>query len=427
MYFNNKLHRYVRNYHVDDNSTINHVNRKSIDKIVIELIERSIIVNKSTTFDSSSLFVIRFIVSSQTKSIEYVFRSWHYATMKILFDLKKFFINVYLNNDYIMSIIDKQFFRKTLSNCQIRIILIFVMIREIDVVQHVSSNYVIFDLWLFDEKFNDLAIIHIIKKIHLIDELRINMLLNMNIQKFENMTIFISKRRLLIDNCVEFFVVVDIVSIDKRVDRLIRIKRVISLSSHSIINVFVQIRDNFCLSFDKDYMFHSKVNFELKSKKNVYFHIVNVNIFMIQICNIIDETYIISRHVKLNRVLDYEKKDCYMTTSKNAHLIVKSKKQIFKNSFKLVLTKFVNVSMLIDELILNLVTIVNNVVFDIENFDTTTKSIFSRISLISEIVTSRDIIIYENNHAQSQLKQIIDQFSTLWIDHNQSINISKNE
>ena len=35
---------------------------------------------------------------------------------------------------------------------------------------------------------------------------------------------------------------------------------------------------------------------------------------MIQIRNIIDEVYIISRHVKLNRVLDYEKKDYYMTT-----------------------------------------------------------------------------------------------------------------
>ena len=209
------------------------------------------------------------------------------------------------------------------------------------------------------------------------------MLLNINIQEFENITIFISKRRLLIDNCVEFFVVVDIVSIDKRVDRLIRIKRIISLSFYSIINVFVQIRDNFCLLFDKDYIFHSKINFELKSKKDVYSHIVNVNSFIIQIRNIIDETYIISRYVKLSRVLDYEKKNYYMTTSKNAHLIVKSKKQIFKNSFKLVLTKFVNVSMLIDELILNLVTIVNNVVFDIEDFDTTIlRSLFEKVSFL---------------------------------------------
>ena len=149
---------------------------------------------------------------------------------------------------------------------------------------------------------------HIIKKIYLINELRVNMLLNMNIQEFENMTIFISKHRLLIDNCVEFFVFIDVVNVDKRVDRLIRIKKIIFLSFYFVTNVFIQIRNNFCLSIDKDYIFYSKVFFDLESKENVYFYIVNINMFMIQVRNVIDETYIISRYVKLNRVLDYEKK-----------------------------------------------------------------------------------------------------------------------
>ena len=119
---------------------------------------------------------------------------------------------------------------------------------------------------MFNERFNDFTIIYIIKEIHLINELRVNILLNINIQEFENMTIFILKRRLLIDNCVEFFVFIDIVNIDKRVDYLIRIKKIISLSFYSIINVFIQIRDNFYLSSSKDYIFHSKIHFELKKK-----------------------------------------------------------------------------------------------------------------------------------------------------------------
>ena len=122
------------------------------------------------------------------------------------------------------------------------------------------------------------------------------------------MTISISKRRFYIDNCVEFITIINIVDVEKHVDRLIRIKKIIFLSFYFVTNVFIQIRDNFCLSINRDYMFHSKINFELKSKKNVYFHIVDVNISMIQIRNVIDEIYIISRHVKLNRVLDYEKR-----------------------------------------------------------------------------------------------------------------------
>ena len=72
-YFNNKLHRHVRTRHVENNSTINHVIKKSIDKLINKLIDKSI--NESIIFDSISLFIIRFIALSQIKSIEYVFRS----------------------------------------------------------------------------------------------------------------------------------------------------------------------------------------------------------------------------------------------------------------------------------------------------------------------------------------------------------------
>ena len=256
------------------------------------------------------------------------------------------------------------------------------------------------------------------------------MLLNNNIQKFENITIFISKRRLLINNCVEFFVFINIVNVDKRVDRLIRIKKIIFLSFYFVTNVFIQIRDNFCLSIDKNYIFYSKINLELKSKKNVYFYIVNVNISIIQIRNVINETYIISRYVKLNRVFDYEKNNYYMTTLKNAHLIVKFKKQIFKKKFKLILTKFVNVFIFVFELIFNVIftTIIfneiikmfeisfitnNNVVFEINVFTSKTKFMINRILSINEIITTREIIIYNNKQTRARLKTIIDRFFIL--------------
>ena len=58
--------------------------------------------------------------------------------------------------------------------------------------------------------------------------------------------------------------------------------------------------------------------------------------FIIQIRNVIDTITIINRHAKLKRVLNYEKKYCYVTSSKNANLIIKFKK-LFKIFFKLTL------------------------------------------------------------------------------------------
>ena len=52
----------------------------------------------------------------------------------MLLNLKKIFVNVCLNNESIMSIINQQFFKNFLSNCQIRTTLTFVIIREINVV-----------------------------------------------------------------------------------------------------------------------------------------------------------------------------------------------------------------------------------------------------------------------------------------------------
>ena len=97
---------------------------------------------------------------------------------------------------------------------------------------------------------------------YLVNELRVNILININIQESKNMTISISKRCFLINNCVEFIIIINIIDVEKRVDRLIRIKKIISLSFYSIINVSIQIRNNFDLSIDKNYIFHSKVNLE---------------------------------------------------------------------------------------------------------------------------------------------------------------------
>ena len=116
---------------------------------------------------------------------------------------------------------------------------------------------------------------------HLINKLRVNILINMNIQKLKNIIISISKCRFHINNCVEFIVTINVVDVEKRVDRLIRIKKIVFLSFHFVTNVFIQIRNYFCLLIDKIYIFYSKINFELKSKNNVYFHVVNVNISMI--------------------------------------------------------------------------------------------------------------------------------------------------
>ena len=49
---------------------------------------------------------------------------------------------------------------------------------------------------------------------------------------------------------------------------------------------------------------------------------MNVNFFFVQMKNIIDQSIIICKNERLNVLIEYEKKSCYLTNSKNRHLIV---------------------------------------------------------------------------------------------------------
>ena len=55
-------------------------------------------------------------------------------------------------------------------------------------------------------------------------------------------------------------------------------------------------------------MFYFEISFNLNLKNNVFIYIINVNVFMIQIRNVINKITIILRYAKLNRILNYEKK-----------------------------------------------------------------------------------------------------------------------
>ena len=240
--------------------------------------------------------------------------------------------------------------------------------------------------------------IKITREIYFVNDLRINMLIDMNIQIIEKIIIDISQRKFILFNYSKFFIFIDVFSVDKRVKRIIKNKQIVSLSSMSITNVSIQMQNNLFLSKKRDYMFYSKMFFNFDVESDVFIHIINVNMSMIQIRNVTSKIVIIFRHVKLKRIMNYEKKNCYLTSFENVHLTIKSKKIMFKNSFKLI---FVN-------LIVAIVYFANSTfLFMISIFvDFIVESKF-------ETITFRKIIIYNDSIIRVKLKKIINKFFEL--------------
>ena len=138
-----------------------------------------------------------------------------------------------------MSIMNRKFQTLLFFNNKIYITSSFVTIRDIKTNQHVFFDYVIIDMWILKQEFNDSIMIKIIREIHFVNDLRVNMLININIQIVEKIIIDISQRKFILFNCSKFFIFINVFNVDKRVKRIIKNKQIVLLSSMLITNVLI--------------------------------------------------------------------------------------------------------------------------------------------------------------------------------------------
>ena len=108
--------------------------------------------------------------------------------------------NVCLNTNTNVSFMNRNFFKIQTFDISIRIIISSFQIRDLNINRYENWKYVICDIHMFDTK-NDKKIISLFKyKMHFVNNLKTNMFLNNNIINFENFTIDMIKRQIIIVN-----------------------------------------------------------------------------------------------------------------------------------------------------------------------------------------------------------------------------------
>ena len=162
---------------------------------------------------------------------------------------------------------------------------------------------------------------------------------------------------------------------------------VTTLNSHFIKMIFIKVRENVALS-DRDFIFHLSFNFNLESEDEALSHIVNAKINMIQINNASDQSITISRRMRLRMLCDYDEKDCYLTSSNNAHLtadqwIISKIKSLIR----------------IDE----------------------------KLTTRNEVILLNDIIVYDTRNEQDILTRIFEFYFEIWKDSDTFVKISSNQ
>ena len=155
---------------------------------------------------------------------------------------------------------------------------------------------------------------------HLINDLSIKIFIEINIIVSKQMILNDVKRIIIIDNC-DLIAKLNVIVIN-RVDRTIRAFKQFIISFHIHMIVLIKIREQ-ALSIDKNYFFHSKKDVRFEIKKDFFAHITNVNIVVVQVRNAINQSIIIFRNFKLNKLQNYEKKKCYLIFFEDRHLTIK--------------------------------------------------------------------------------------------------------
>ena len=220
-----------------------------------------------------------------------------------------------------MSLIDKKYLLKIKFDVTIHKTKQSIRIHDIDDKLHDNSKYTEFDFYIVDTLSNQSSIIvHFRREIHLMNDLKVHALLDVDILKFEQIIFDMNKRIITFFACSNLIAFMKLIFKSQRIVRTIRLIDKIIISSHTCLIVFVKIRDQ-NLSTNRDYNFESKQNFQqLKFENDFFNHIIDAHLVVVQIRNVINVLIILFKHAKIDILRDFEKKNCYHVSFDDKHL-----------------------------------------------------------------------------------------------------------
>ena len=225
----------------------------------------------TSTFDFSieNVFIIAFNVDfNKNVDINHDFRDWNYTRIHVVLSFIVEIKLICLNIKVDIILFDKQFFKNQASHIFIRIITFLIFVRDVSLKQHQFDEYVIVFIYISDyNKIDNVVKAIITRKIHLINNLKINMLLNIDLIDLEKIDISISNKKTYIDSCgVIAFLKIKISRV--AVQTSIYARKTIVVSSRSKITLSVHY---IVISIDKNYLFES-------NELNVLFYVYLTNV-----------------------------------------------------------------------------------------------------------------------------------------------------
>lgn len=92
--------------------------------------------------------------------------------------------------------------------------------------------------------------------------------------------------------------------------------------SHINMTILIKIREKKLLE-DRDYFFELKTFTNLSLNDDFLVHVISVNMMIVQVKNIFNEIFIVLKHFRVETLINYVEKKCYIVFFENVHLAIK--------------------------------------------------------------------------------------------------------
>ena len=144
-----------------------------------------------------------------------------------------------------------------------------------------SSKFIVILVYLQNTANDDkLAVAQVKIKIHLIDNLLIKLLIEINIVDAKNIHFNFFKDRFFVKSCKNFQKVMKTKArSNSNIKRIIKNKKIVTIALNQLIEVLVIYHDEFL--DNRDFLFESQCSIDMKQNDNVYAHIVNSTLHII--------------------------------------------------------------------------------------------------------------------------------------------------
>ena len=368
---NNLLHKHLRGNCNDLHISIS--NAYPADSISDAYSAEAFFDHETTTIVKSK------IDANKNIETEYEFRKWQYATKDVNLTKDEKASSACWNTEAEITLTDTKFFTQNSKDIRIRTMTTSITVRELNIQKHSSDKYVIAFMYFpsVDDTGRSVRAM-IIRKIHLIDNLKINLLIENDILSPKLIDISASTNSAYIESC-GITVSIRLRSRFSSQVKFVHITRTIIISSQTEIAVPVHI-----ISMpDRDYIFEpDQINFA------IYAHIVNIDIKVILIRNNTYTPVKIPRNFRLDKITEMTYPDACLVDSVSKNLVLKHSKAHHKKAwFKKIITAFANATNAIE-------------------FDST------------DIILSNDVTIHNSSvNAMNAFFKLVWKHSTLWISH----------